>query len=650
MVASSRRIEMVVAARAEGLRAFQEARSEMQSLLAQSREANRRLNPFGQLVAGAEARDAAAAAQREQYMRQEAEAAAKLNRDQLAMMAELTAARDAARSRDVIQAQQAAFEEARAAATAKELEAQQKLEIEDRLYALTHARRDVELRHLDQYYAVLRRKHADNAEMLALIDKTYAAERNSILGQNRQGFVGKGGKEAVNQNATFLASSVMGSTGGAIGMAVNNVFAFGLTGGAIAGAFMLANASIKKTVESAEQLRQIVAELAVSAKRFGEVLLGDAPTTGRGDRLRQAEKELEAERDKAAKQRSELENDTLAKGRSWVSKQFHANSALGQVLDKLGYNGDDYDVRVGMAADMEQRSKDNLDKVRKQLREQKEMAEARRAAADAATVEAARIGAMVDGPEKQRLELLHRQAQERRKAAEANQDKAGSVNEQAIAARQAIERAALERRLQDEITRERAGAQEMRLGLMLTGIERERALLAHKHQQELAEYQRSGRDAAALLERQSLEREAIQRGVQERNRGLAIDAGQAQLALIKDQGQRELAQLTLRHRLELEEARKAGLDTSLVAAKQAAEMQALQDSLAGAEQGRTAPRSVGFVDAQGWASAPREFFFQPNQKEDARQNKLVELNSESNQLLKQVIEAINSKTPQLARM
>ncbi|HUT58860.1 MAG TPA: hypothetical protein VNA25_13520 [Phycisphaerae bacterium] len=57
----------------------------------------------------------------------------------------------------------------------------QRTALEDRYLAATQGRLAAELSQHDAYYAALRARHAGNAQMLGLIDKTYAAERGKII-------------------------------------------------------------------------------------------------------------------------------------------------------------------------------------------------------------------------------------------------------------------------------------------------------------------------------------------------------------------------------------------------------------------------------------------------------------------------------------
>ncbi|MBN2584879.1 MAG: hypothetical protein JXL80_17575 [Planctomycetes bacterium] len=130
----------------------------------------------------------------------------------------------------------AAAKAARAAEVAEyQKAATERRAMADRLYAATHTRQQIELRNLRRYYAQQRLMHRDNARMLAMIDRTYAAERQQIMARGMAAAPGTGvaagglkdsARSLIGKNIQFGAAMALGQSGG-----LGEIFSVGLMPG-----------------------------------------------------------------------------------------------------------------------------------------------------------------------------------------------------------------------------------------------------------------------------------------------------------------------------------------------------------------------------------------------------------------------------------
>jgi hypothetical protein len=395
------------------------------------------------------------------------------------------------------------------------VEYRQRVAIEDRLYAATHTAREVDLRNLQNYYARLRAQHAGNARMLALIDKSYAAESAQVMAQSGGGsLLGMfGGKRLAKQEIKYAAATGLGMHGGEVGMAASAMLAMSGPAALVVGGLILIGSAYSSAEKRAQQL--VDAQKSYNAYLREGVewakKLAEAPNTavGRaaGDRAeqlregaRKIEDELQAQKDNARwYQAIPLLLGGIISGDFFTKDMFAGEHKQQQ-----------------MAAEM----KAEADRLELTRHENAGIQSRRDAAAMNAGVESARIAAMAEGPERRRLALVQSQADATRKLTEQLSDRrrffeqdqsAGSsdrlkeelarqdaiwVNHFAI---QAWQRDGARRQAEAEQRQEAASAEEAEIRAYQSGYAREAALLELKHRREIEEYDAAHRDKTNLL-------------------------------------------------------------------------------------------------------------------------------------------------------
>ncbi|NLX60496.1 MAG: hypothetical protein GXY74_15580 [Phycisphaerae bacterium] len=139
----------------------------------------------------------------------------------------------------------------------------------DRLYAATHTQQQVELRNLRHHYAQQRLMHRDNARMLSMIDRAYAAERQQIMAralpETTAGGISGATRTLIGTNVRFGASTALGSMGGPLGGIASAALMPGMAGlGGITAGVMVLAAIYQNATRRAEELRQVQREHAAA--------------------------------------------------------------------------------------------------------------------------------------------------------------------------------------------------------------------------------------------------------------------------------------------------------------------------------------------------------------------------------------------------
>lgn len=139
---------------------------------------------------------------------------------------------------------------------------------------------------------------------------------------------------------------------------------------------------------------------------------------------------------------------------------------------------------------------------------------------------------------------------------------------------------------------------ENRIEATMEGISRERALLQSKHAAELEDAAKNGQDLAKLREKQAAETMKLEASTREGNRNLDREIARGKIEATMTGLAKEKALLAERHREELEDAQRQGLDLNKVKAKQMLEDQAFllqksQTSVTGTFSGRLQGMGMG---------------------------------------------------------
>lgn len=552
---ATREINVVISGKYTGASAFARARSDMDASLAQAREAGKRLNPFGRLLANAERQDAA----RETTTQAQSQASAA--RQRAAAMAqsdlarELADARAAATTQHIRQEQAAVLAAATQQRAAAVKTAADRREISARLYAATHTQRETDLKNLRRYYAQQRLDHRGNAQMLAAIDRAYGAQRNAMLasggggwrGMLRQGSPLRHGAMMLASQASFSASPYLGMAhsamsgggGGAAGGLAASLGVAALPLGAAAAAaavlvvgFKACYDAVKGANAAIKGWARIMDESVLSLKSARRAIAGpgqdkgDEDTQGMIDNLR-----------KERKAAHKAINQEYEDNKTWLNRDImKEQKRTQQDASDAHYN--------------------------KQIRAAKELAARQREAKEALTparaadaVEQARIAAMADGPAKARAAMEQRQAQEKYEAQWGNYVRPGSVDEKVLGEVHAQQRIAQERQEQEEIRRGRLEAQEANINATQEGFARDVSLLRLKHASEIQEYDRAGRDKTSLLERQASERVALAKEEAKRQQAADHELRQSTIAATLRGREAEKAAMEENQRRRLEEAK-----------------------------------------------------------------------------------------------
>ena len=435
----------------------------------------------------------------------------------------------------------------RAERAAMEEQARAQTAIDDRLFELSRTRRAVELRDAARHYAALRAQHVGNATMLAKIDQAYELERSAIMNRTGvRGLIGRGGfvhrglsmaGASLSPELSMATSLMAGAGSGTLAAALPLAPLALLAGG------LYACVKAVKDAEAAFREFSQYSDQTLSMSQSVQAKVGpEDPLAGDRQMRADLEKQLEEARSRTT--------DKLHwyNPLSWTSAGIIEKSAEEHKTANIAARRQAKEV---FDAYMERKAA-ALEEL-KVIREQHD-------------VEAARISLMDAGPAKLRAEMAERQALARQEAAAKNYVTPSAVDIQAVSRQQAREQYLLEAQIARRVAEETASDQrrlaEARINLTQTGYAREAALLALKHQQELDDYRRAGRDVTTLLATQQAEREGLNKTEAQR---VAADEQQAQQALartriesIKDEYQRRVALINETYEREVEAARKAG--------------------------------------------------------------------------------------------
>ncbi len=229
-----------------------------------------------------------------------------LDVSQAALHAKLLNARVTAQSQAIVEEQALAFQAAQAAWAADQQKVasalttyRQRVALEDQLYAATHGRLEVLLYEHEAYYARLRALHADNARMMALVNRAEAADRARLLETGGMGGAGFGGRMTARMSARFLASQALGEFSPQAGYLASMAIMLGGMGAVIATGFAAAGMAIRRELQSVKDFNAALAESETHAQNLGEFLqklrMPPVETTPRG---REIEQRIEIEKNR----------------------------------------------------------------------------------------------------------------------------------------------------------------------------------------------------------------------------------------------------------------------------------------------------------------------------------------------------------------
>jgi hypothetical protein len=412
-------------------------------------------------------------------------------------------------------------------------QAEARADLEDRLFAATNSAHEVELRNLDAHYEAMAIKYQKNEQMLTLIRKTQAAEREKIVANAIRSEAG-GSEGAPARGMQQAARATQDMTNAAIRAGV----ALGVVRGAVSligGAFKLANGDVEGFDKAMERLPLGLGALWRDSRTMWTEIIDEM--TGKAEKARK-------EAEKTAQAIASLR--TTRAGRALV---FGAADDL-----------DSYDRTRGReGADLERaQAQMDFDNQRRRIGE-----EAGKNGADPA---AARVAI------EQQRELLNKRLadidkRENARRLQADQDLMDEISETAArgmedeAAREQKLLAIRQRRRREEYEREKKPTD------MLQNIE-------------YAEKANLDRELdAKRKEREKEQRETYLRNATERlqsERKLAFDVAEARVKATMDGDEREKALRKLKNQQELEEASRNGLNVEQVRLRQAYEEQEAQ--------------------------------------------------------------------------
>ena len=139
-------------------------------------------------------------------------------------------------------------------------------DLEERLAAATMKPRELALRDLDRHFDQMRAKYAGNAKMLALIERTAAAERAKVNADYAPGLMGMlGGKRLAKQEIKYAAANLAGVAGGEVGMAAMTLVSGAGAAAAVVAPLILLGVALKGAAAAVDAVK-------ASVKAWGEQL------------------------------------------------------------------------------------------------------------------------------------------------------------------------------------------------------------------------------------------------------------------------------------------------------------------------------------------------------------------------------------------
>jgi hypothetical protein len=443
-------------------------------------------------------------------------------------------------------------------------EASHRQQLEDRLFASTHTQRQVDLRNLQAYFAQMRQQYAGNAKMLALIDRTEAAQAAQL--SRADPLAALGGRKLLGKQIKYGAANLAGVSGGETGRLASAALSSATLGaGAIIGGLVLIGTAYQAAKRHADALadkqRQHAEFARESAKWIRDLTAAETTAAGgayrsRADELEKRARELEKAGRKSARELGLGDTAWIMAQSLWRGGIAQTDWGRGQAADRQEAQAAAAEAELLKRADaFEQR-----------------IAGGRRIWGMEQGVRRAEIAGMAEGPAKQRAQLAQQQAEAERKLNDEYGDRVrimgqlGSSQEKAeiqrwqqakdlLAKQQAAEREALRSRQVREVELEARAVREAEITATREGYDRQRELLRERHQAEVEEYDRAGRSKALLLKRQAAEEAALYRDRLEQLAELERGYRQAEIAANLEGRSAERAALAERTRQRIEAAK-----------------------------------------------------------------------------------------------
>jgi len=284
------------------------------------------------------------------------------------------------------------------------MEYTERVSLEDRFYALTHTERETDLYNLQSYYARLRAMHQGNAEMLKLIDRSYAVESQAGAGAGGGG--GFGGGLMIRRQLRYGMGMALGMHGGELGMLASSLMSLSGPAVAVTGALLLMGTAYQSVTKNAALLLETQLKHAEAVRDSVHWMeqFTKLPTTAAGEGLRDRAEEL-------------LNKASELTGRR-IKRDKERGFLEGAWLDlESGWRGGYEKTSVGKTGrDEAQEAQEHMaerERLLIQATASENIASIRRAAARVAGQQAAEISGMEEGPEKRRAEFERGQINER---------------------------------------------------------------------------------------------------------------------------------------------------------------------------------------------------------------------------------------------
>jgi hypothetical protein len=185
--------------------------------------------------------------------------------------------------------------------------------LDERYFQATHSQRDIELRDLQGFYAKQRELHAGNLQVLARLDKTYAAEAAALdarMGMQGGGAIGGKGFTQTREGRRAIKMMGVQAAGGLVGPELGEGLGMGMQasmmGVSAAGSVAVAGIAVgalaiaegyKSAKAHAAGTLKIQQELNIAIREAKKALRPDPETTAEGGRIKEYISHLQGARD-----------------------------------------------------------------------------------------------------------------------------------------------------------------------------------------------------------------------------------------------------------------------------------------------------------------------------------------------------------------